>query len=67
MKENDDFFKNFDSSNKNIGFGRTFFVPFISGVLGSALVLGITLGVPNVRNSILNNVSSRKYFCTNIF
>ena len=56
MKETDDFFKNFDSSSSknNISFGKTFFVPFISGVLGSALVLGIVLGVPNVRNSIFN-------------
>lgn len=39
---------------KILGFGKTVLVPFISGILGASLVLGVGFGVPNIRNSILN-------------
>jgi serine protease Do len=37
---------------KGPGFGRTIFLPFLSGLIGAALVIAICLGVPSVRNVI---------------
>lgn len=55
MSENDDFYKKFssDSSNKSHSFKNSFFVPFLSGLLGSTLVLGLAFGVPNIRKSLI--------------
>lgn len=55
MKENNDFFKGFnDSSKDSSSFGKSFLLPFFSGILGTILVIAIIFGVPNIRNSILN-------------
>ena len=55
MKENNDFFKGFnDSSKGSSSFGKSFLLPFFSGILGTILVIAIIFGVPNIRNSILN-------------
>ena len=42
------------------GFGKTVAVPFISGVLGAGLVLGICFGVPSIRKNILNIDANNK-------
>ena len=34
----------------NLGFGRGFLVPFISGVLGCSVVIGTCFGVPQLEN-----------------
>ena len=39
----------------NLGFGRGFLVPFISGVLGCSVVIGTCFGVPSVRDYLLGN------------
>lgn len=55
MKENNDFFKGFnDSSKDSSSFGKSFLLPFFSGILGTILVIAIIFGVSNIRNSILN-------------
>ena len=36
-----------------IGFGRSVLVPFASGVLGCALVIGTCFGVPSIRSNLL--------------
>ena len=67
MDENE--FKNIGKySNSNTSsFGKTVFVPFISGVLGCSLVLGTCFGVPSIKskiigeNSNLNNISEQTY------
>lgn len=41
------------TSNK-IGFGRGFLLPFFSGVLGCAVVVGTCFGIPSIRSKILN-------------
>ncbi len=57
--DNHDFYKNFNDTSKNkLGVGTNVFIPFISGVLGSLLVLGIAFGVPNLRNSLINSSTS---------
>ena len=39
----------------NLGFGRGFLVPFISGVLGCSVVIGTCFGVPSIRDYLLDN------------
>ncbi len=56
MSENDDFYKKFSSdSSKSGNYGSKFFVPFISGILGAVLVIGIAFGVPNIRKSLITS------------
>lgn len=37
------------------GFGRTVFIPFISGIAGATLVIGTCFGVPSIKNNLLRN------------
>ena len=46
------------SKNNNIGFGRTVFVPFVSGVVGCAVVVGTCFGVPSIRTKLLGSNST---------
>ena len=45
-----------NSSNKlnKGGFGRSVFVPLLSGALGCALVLGTCFGVPSIREELIS-------------
>lgn len=47
------------------GFGRTVAVPFISGVVGGALVIGTCFGVPSIKKAIMGNNSSSSNTTTN--
>lgn len=53
---NEDFFKTVDSSTSNkkakIGFFKGIMVPFLSGLLGTAVVLGLWINFPTFKNSI---------------
>lgn len=40
---------------KKSGFGKTVFIPFLSGVVGASLVLGVTFKVPTVRNALIGD------------
>ena len=40
---------------KNNGFEKTVFVPFLSGIVGTALVLGVCFGVPNIKNKLIGS------------
>lgn len=40
------------------GFGKTIAVPFISGVVGGALVIGTCFGVPSIKKAIMGNTSN---------
>lgn len=60
MNDNNDFFKNFDAPKKGFsGLGKSFFIPFFSGVLGTILVIAIVFGIPSIKNSILNTSSTK--------
>ncbi|MEE0865657.1 MAG: trypsin-like peptidase domain-containing protein [Clostridia bacterium] len=39
----------------NLGFGKGFLVPFVSGVLGCSVVIGTCFGVPSIREYLLGN------------
>lgn len=52
---NDNFYQKFSSEpTRGGGFRSSIFVPFISGVLGTTLVLGLAFGVPNIKNSLVS-------------
>ena len=43
---------------KKFNFGRTVVVPFFSGIVGCAVVLGTCFGIPTIRNQIIGNANS---------
>ena len=45
-------------SKKESHFGRNVVLPFFSGIVGTAVVLGTCFGVPSIRESILGNSNS---------
>ncbi len=55
-------YKTEKTKNNNSGFGKSFLLPFFSGVLGCSLVIGTCFGVPSIKSKLLNtnfsNVSS---------
>ncbi len=50
-------YKNESTPKSKIGFGRGFLLPFFSGAVGCAVVLGTCLGVPSIRSKIINETS----------
>lgn len=49
-------YKIVDSKNKNnFSFGKNILVPFCSGIIGSALVLGTVCFVPSIKDTLFNN------------
>lgn len=52
---NDKKFKKSKSPKSNAGFGRTVFVPFLSGITGAILVVGTCFGVPSIKSKLLGN------------
>ena len=56
MSENDNFYKKFNTDVPKTGsFKFNIFLPFISGILGAALVVALAFGSPNIKNSLVNN------------
>lgn len=43
------------SEPKKSGFGKNVFIPFLSGVVGASLVVGVCFGVPSVKNTLIGN------------
>ena len=59
MSENDDFYKKFNSDTpKSGGFKYNVFLPFISGILGAGLVIGLCFGVPNIKEKLITYTPS---------
>ena len=48
---------NFKQSN---GFGKTVLIPFVSGIMGCALVIGTCFGVPSIKEKITGSDTSSK-------
>ncbi len=46
-------FKKSKVKSSSGGFGKSVFVPFISGILGASIVMGVCFGVPSVRTNLL--------------
>ena len=47
-------FKKAKPVKNSAGFGKTIFVPFVSGVLGATLVIGTCFGVPQIKDTLFN-------------
>ncbi len=47
-----------DKPKKKSNFGRNVVLPFFSGIVGCAVVLGTCFGVPTIRNQIMGNTNS---------
>ncbi len=47
--------KNYSSG----GFGKSVFVPFISGIVGATLVIGTCFGVPTIKNKLMGSTISK--------
>ncbi len=47
--------KNYSSNS----FGKSFFLPFISGIIGATLVIGTCFGVPTIKSKLINGTSSK--------
>lgn len=47
-----------EKTKNNIGFGKNVLIPFVSGVLGCAVVIGTCFGVPSIKSQLLGNNSS---------
>ena len=46
------------SSKNNSGFGKSVLIPFVSGVVGCAVVIGTCFGIPSIRTKIIGNTNS---------
>ena len=53
QKNNFNYSNNSSNKHNKEGFGRTVFVPFLSGVAGCALVLGTCFGIPSIREELI--------------
>ena len=53
-------FKQINSPKKSGGFGSTILLPFISGILGASLILGIGFGIPEVKSKLFNYVQTEQ-------
>lgn len=59
MSKDDDLYSKFSSdSKKRSSFKSSVFIPFLSGILGTLLVIGIIFEVPDVRNKFINTIIS---------
>lgn len=60
-------FKKSSVKHTSGGFGKSVFIPFISGILGASLVMGVCFGVPTIKQNLLSgthislNTSSNTY------
>lgn len=59
MSENDDIYKKFNLNiKKSNDFKSSIFIPFLSGLLGASIVIGLCFGVPSIREKLLDYNSS---------
>lgn len=63
MDQNSEFFKAVDSDSKSkkgkIGFFKGIFVPFVSGILGTSLVIGLCINVPVIKNKLIDLLNTK--------
>ena len=44
--------------NSSSSFGKSVVFPFVSGILGATLVVGVCFGVPNIKNKLITTLPS---------
>lgn len=58
--------KNYNNTKKNSsGFGKTFLIPFVSGALGCAIVIGTCFGIPSIKNKLIGNYTNSQISTSN--
>ena len=57
-------FKKSPIKHSNSGFGKSVFVPFLSGIIGATLVVGTCFGVPSLKQKLLNQSDSKTVITT---
>lgn len=58
MEENENTFKSVNAPKENHHYFKSIILPFVSGVIGASLVLGICFGIPKIRKVILEGSPS---------
>ena len=58
MEENNNNFKSISTKTYTGSFTKTILVPFLSGIIGASLVLGLCFGVPKIRKEIIETLNS---------
>ena len=59
MNEQENIYKKFESnSNNNSSFGKSVLIPFVSGIIGASLVIGVCFGVPEFKNKFISSEST---------
>ena len=71
MNENEKAYRKVDNfyadNNKQKGaFGKTVFIPFLSGILGSVLVVGTCFGVPSIKSSLFKETTTASSSATGV-
>jgi len=61
---NDNTFRKSSYRHSSNGFGKTIFLPFLSGVVGATLVIGTCFSVPSIKNKIIGTPSFRNITST---
>ena len=57
--QNNNFKRSVKTSKKSdTNYGKSVILPFVSGILGATLVVGVCFNVPSVKNSLINNTSA---------
>ena len=56
--QNPENYKTTSNLKNKSGFGKTVVLPFISGVLGCAAVVGVCFGIPDVKYKLIGTNSS---------
>lgn len=51
-------FKKAKPVKKSLSFGKTVFIPFVSGALGAALIIGSCFGIPTIKEKIFEKSAS---------
>ncbi|MBR3697707.1 MAG: trypsin-like peptidase domain-containing protein [Clostridia bacterium] len=49
---NENHFRKSENPNK-VGFGKTIFIPFLSGICGAGLIVGICFGIPQIKEKLI--------------
>ena len=68
-QQGNNFKRSLTTTNTSAGFGKSVLLPFISGILGATLVIGVIFNVPNIKHSLIgdsnnspnNNTSTINY------
>lgn len=54
-------FKAPKTTKKSRGFGKTIVFPFISGILGTSVVIGACFGIPSIKDKIIGTTTSSSF------